>query len=127
MPTEHEITVLTLAQNIGKEITALELKDNALWFTFFGGTKMRIWDDKLSCCEKRYMTTDDKLSDFIGATLLTSGIAPVSYVDLRGNYGDTHEIQFLQINTCLGAFTIETHNRHNGYYGGFNIRCEATE
>ena len=34
---------------------------------------------------------------------------------------EVHEVQFLKIRTSNGDITFETHNIHNGYYGGFYI------
>ena len=42
-------------------------------------------------------------------------------------YGNVHEVQFLVVTTSKGAFTIETHNEHNGYYGGFFIEAEVSQ
>ena len=40
--------------------------------------------------------------------------------DVEEEY-ETHEVQFLEIKTSKGIFTMSTHNEHNGYYGGFAI------
>ena len=32
-----------------------------------------------------------------------------------------HEVQFLEVTTSKGEFTMASHNEHNGYYGGFAI------
>ena len=39
------------------------------------------------------------------------------------SWGGVHEVQFLNIETSLGIITFETHNEHNGYYGGFYIKA----
>jgi hypothetical protein len=36
-----------------------------------------------------------------------------------------HEVQFLRVSTDAGTIVCETHNEHNGYYGGFNVCVEA--
>jgi len=63
----HGWEVFTSA--IGKTIKEVNLVDNALHFTFEDGYRMRIFDDGQSCCESRYMRTDDDLNYFIGAKL----------------------------------------------------------
>jgi hypothetical protein len=112
-------TVETFTAAVGKTITALSLgDDDALHFTFDDGSRMKLFDDGQSCCEERYMCTDDKLCDYIGSKLLGAEIkdAPSIY----DKYGD-HEVQFLEIQTSKGVLTMASHNEHNGYYGGFLI------
>jgi hypothetical protein len=38
-----------------------------------------------------------------------------------------HEVQFLIVDTDRGSFTCETHNEHNGYYGGFLVVCRPLD
>lgn len=110
--------------SVGKRIEKLSLKDDALEFIFSDGMGIAIFDDGQSCCENRYMTTDDDLSRFIGAELVsaeTSSAPNIEYED-----GD-HEVQFLKVTTSFGVFTMESHNEHNGYYGGFSIDVREVE
>ena len=102
----------------GKEIAALAMESEALVFTFTDGTKVQLFDDGQNCCESRYMTTDDDLGYYVGATLLDADVADAPSID---NEYDVHEVQFLKVTTSKGVFTMETHNEHNGYYGGFVI------
>lgn len=106
---------------VGKKITALSLEDNALRFTFEDGTKIKLFDDGQSCCEHRYMVCDDDLSKFVGATLIGAEVKPGP--ESKGEYDETHEIEFLDVHTSLGTFQAANHNEHNGYYGGFLIRA----
>lgn len=106
---------------LNKTITGLTLgDDNALHFTFEDGSKIKLFDDGQSCCESRYMRTDDNLSDYIGAQLLDAEIKEAPGVP--DEYGE-HEVQFLEVKTSKGSFTMASHNEHNGYYGGFLIRA----
>jgi hypothetical protein len=107
---------------IGQKITNLKIENNQLQFHFDNGLKMGISDEGQSCCEERYMTTDDDLNTFIGATLIDLQLRDVKTT--MSEYGSPHEISFLIINTSLGDITIETHNVHNGYYGGFWIKAK---
>jgi hypothetical protein len=109
-------------QWLNKVITALTLDDDGLHFTFGDGHKMRMYDDGQSCCEKRYMHTDDDLPYYVGAVLTGAEIVDGPADD--DDY-DEHEIQFLKVDTSRGRFTVETHNEHNGYYGGFYVIAEA--
>ncbi len=106
----------------GKEIGALEIKDNALCFTFTDETRLRLRDDGQSCCEVRYMRTDDPLSDFVGGTLMDAEVR--SAPNEPDAWGE-HEVQFLVVTTSKGVFTIANHNEHNGYYGGICVIAEA--
>lgn len=106
---------------IGKEIQSVTLgDDDALHFVMADGTKFRIYDDGQSCCESRYMQTDDKLDEFAGAKLTGIEIKDAPDVEGEDDYGD-HEVQFLEVQTDRGVFTMSSHNEHNGYYGGFHI------
>lgn len=107
---------------IGKTIKSLSLSNDVLHFVMEDGTKMDMYDDGQSCCEHRYMTTDDKLEDFIGAKLIGAEVKEAAPIAV--DYGD-HEIAFLDVTTDKGMFQMKTHNEHNGYYGGFLIRAVA--
>ena len=108
---------------VGKTIAALRLgDDDALHFEFSDGSKLKLFDNGQSCCEARYMLTDDNLADFVGAKLLGAEIKEAP--DVEAEYG-THEVAFLEIQTDRGAFTMANHNEHNGYYGGFWVIAAA--
>lgn len=99
----------------GKIISVIELEDNTITLSFSDGSFLYITDEGQSCCEYRYITTDDDLSKATGAKLgdITLLEAPESAYE--------HEVQFLNIVTDKGVIVFETHNEHNGYYGGFSI------
>jgi hypothetical protein len=117
----NEETVNAVKSSLGKEIASVHLdsEKNSLGFKFTDGTSLYLWDDGQSCCESRYMRTDDKLSDFTGATLLDLELKKAAPIN-DSEYGD-HEIQFLDVKTSKGTFQMASHNEHNGYYGGFHI------
>jgi hypothetical protein len=112
-------SVEVFTSNVGKTISELEMKNDELCFVFEDGEKMRLLDDGQSCCENRYMRTDDDLRQFVGATLMSAEVREAPSV--TEEYGDEHEVAFLVVTTDKGAFTMSTHNEHNGYYGGFWI------
>lgn len=104
---------------VGKTIAALRLgDDDALHFEFSDGSKMKLSDEGQSCCEHRYMRTDDDLADYVGAKLLGAEIKEAP--NQPDEWGE-HEVQFLEVKTDRGVFTMASHNEHNGYYGGFWI------
>lgn len=103
---------------VGKTIAQVSLIDNELVFEFLDKSKMRLFDSAQSCCESRYMSTDDDLSYYAGATLLDADIKEAP--NISNDWGE-HEVEFLEIRTSKGVFTIANHNEHNGYYGGFNV------
>lgn len=106
----------------GKEISLVELVDDALRLRFSDGTGVRFHDEGQSCCEHRYMRTDDDLSEFVGAKFLEAELRDAP--NEPDEYGE-HEVQFLAIKTDRGAFVMSSHNEHNGYYGGFAIEVIA--
>lgn len=114
----NEMTVNAIKASIGKTITDVALVDEKLKFVFSDGKKIVIFDNGQSCCESRYMTTDDDLSYFKDCTF--DNIELRDAPNMPNEWGE-HEVQFLLITTSKGVFTMETHNEHNGYYGGFLI------
>lgn len=114
----NEETVNAVRASIGKTIENVHMDDDVLIFHFTDGTKLKMWDDGQSCCEVRYMMTDDDLTYFFGAKLV--GFEIKDAPDIEDN-GEVHEVQFLDVTTDKGVFQMATHNEHNGYYGGFWI------
>jgi hypothetical protein len=114
-------TVDTIKTSLNKIIEKVWLnkEKNELFFKFEDNTGMVIWDNGQSCCEYRYMRTDDILSEFSGAKFLDIELKHAP--DQEDEYGQVHEIQFLDIKTDKGVFQISTHNEHNGCYGGFYV------
>lgn len=114
-------TVEAIKASLNKTIAIvyLDQDDNRLIFEFTDNTTLRIWDGGQSCCESRYMTTDDNLSEHYGATLLDFELKSADVI--QGS--DVHEIQFLDVKTSNGVFQMVNHNEHNGYYGGFYIQA----
>ena len=102
--------------SIGLNQSPEQWPEDNLVFRFDDGSGIRIYDDGQSCCENRYMTTDDDLQAFVGAQFVEAAVQ--SAANQPDKWGE-HEVGFLIITTSLGAFTVETHNEHNGYYGGF--------
>ena len=118
----NEETVKAHKNAQGKTISAISFSEERLVLSFSDDTGIKIWDDGQSCCEHRYMTSDDDIQNFVGTKFLNAEIREAPNVE--DEYG-CHEVQFLLINTDKGTFTIETHNEHNGYYGGFWIVIET--
>ena len=114
----NEDTVNAVTSSLGKVIDAVYLSDNRLVFQFGDNTKLIMYDNGQSCCETRYMRTDDDLTEYYGATLLDFELK--SAPNMADEYGD-HEVQFLDVKTSKGIFQMANHNEHNGYYGGFYI------
>lgn len=119
----NQASVDALLAAKGKTISTLTYDDDALRFTFEDGSGMKLADEGQSCCEARYMRTDDDLSYFVGSKLMDAKVREGP--DEEGEYGDMHEIAFLVVTTSKGTFTMANHNEHNGYYGGFLIRAES--
>jgi hypothetical protein len=121
----NEDTVEAYQASVGKTISGISLDEDGgfITMTFSDGATLRVADDGQSCCESRYMRTDDDLPHFIGAKL--TGLEIKEAPDEPDEYGD-HEVQFLEVQTDRGVFTMASHNEHNGYYGGFYITLRTS-
>lgn len=111
-------TVDAVKSAIGKIIQEVKLEDDELIFDFTDGTHLKMFDDGQSCCEDRYMKTDDDLSIYAGSKLLDFELKDAP--SQEDDYCE-HDIQFLDVKTDKGTFQMANHNEHNGYYGGFWI------
>lgn len=118
-------SVAALTASIGKKIEAIELKNDVLELSLEDKTILRVSDEGQSCCESRYMKTDDDMQSFVGDTLRGLEIKEAPNQTEPDDWGD-HEVQFLEVQTDKGCFTMASHNEHNGYYGGFYIQCSLT-
>jgi len=98
---------------------SLDAENDKLLIGFDDGVTIAIWDDGQSCCESRYMRTDDDVSSLVGGRLLR--IEAKEGPEEEGEYGDVHEQVFVEVATDGGFITISNHNEHNGYYGGFGL------
>jgi hypothetical protein len=107
----------------GKKIVDLRITETDLIFTFEDGYMMALTDQGQSCCEYRYMHTDDNLEDYIGSILMDAEVQPGAEEDFE--WGECKDSEFLIITTSKGQFTVVNYNEHNGYYGGFAIRARA--
>jgi hypothetical protein len=112
---------------VGKKIMGIKLEDDMLYISFGSQGTLKVSDEGQSCCEHRYMTTDDKLDEYVGGNLLNIEIKPVPIPIKDSGDGDDHDIEFLEVTTTKGAFVLTTHNEHNGYYGGFYVCAKYEE
>lgn len=113
----------TAAKVAGLSILKIELEDSTITIRLERGAVLTLRDEGQSCCEDRYITTDDDIEDLANHKLLS-----VEVVDGPGAEEQdyvTHEVQFLNINTSQRTIQFAAHNVHNGYYGGFRIRARA--
>ena len=102
----------------GRKIASAEITDERLTLGFDDGKKIQVWDNGQSCCEARYMTTDDDVQSLVGGELRR--IEAKDGPEEEGDY-DVHEQVFVEVGTDQGFITIANHNEHNGYYGGFGL------
>lgn len=102
----------------GRTICGAEIVDNRLRLTLDGGKQIEIWDNGQSCCENRYMTSDDDLKSLVShkITRIEAKDGPHQSADY-----DEHETCFVEVGADKGFVTITNHNEHNGYYGGFDL------
>lgn len=99
------------------------MKEERLRLKLSGGKIIEIWDDAQSCCESRYITTDDDLATIIGGILVR--IEAKDGPNIPDEYGE-HEQVFVEVGTDKGFITLVNHNEHNGYYGGFGLTITET-
>jgi hypothetical protein len=107
---------------LGKKIDHITFGEYRLCLYFEDSMAIALRDDGQSSCEHRYMTTDDDPKLFAGDTLVDIEIADAP--PIPEEHDEVHEVQFLKVRTDLGVMTVETHNEHNGYYGGFSVVAE---
>lgn len=115
-------TAAAVQSSIGKKLKSIKLNGDNVVCAFDDGAWLRLWDNGQSCCESRYVTSDDNDKDFAGHTLVNVEIREAAKHDV--NEYTEHEIQFLAVKTDKDEFVATTHNEHNGYYGGFSINAE---
>lgn len=116
---DRKIASVGLAPNVEQYKSVggyTETDAKVLELAFDDGSRLAIEDTGQSCCEHRYLTCDDDLAAFAGATLMDIELRDGP--DNPETEDDTHEQQFLIVTTSAGSFTVACHNEHNGYYGG---------
>ncbi len=123
MLTDNSQTVDAVKYAIGKKIKSIKLDGDNLDITLDDDKILRMFDDGQSCCEHRYMTTPDNLDNYIGETIVDFELK--NGPDAEGEYGECHDIQFLEVKTDKDVIQFSNHNEHNGYYGGFSIKAES--
>ena len=106
----------------GRTVEDAKVTADAVTLMFTDGTAMILTDQGQSCCEHRYITCDDDPKRLIGGNV--TKIEVKNHTVENGEWGDEHEICFVDIETDKGWITICTHNEHNGYYGGFGLNLE---
>mgnify|MGYP001577043259 CR=1 FL=1 len=108
-----------------KRVECARMVNDALTLVFEDDTALTFADHGQSCCEDRYMTCElDDLDKLTGDRLISAEVlsAPDGVSE-----DEEHEVQFLHITFSSGyVLTCETHNEHNGFYGGFDVSIEAS-
>ena len=115
----------------GIPLESLKLKEDAIILKFENGEQIHIHDEPL-CCESRFFSS----ADFPGLGTVYQGargkiihsIEEKFAFTVESEYGKK-EFGFLAINLSHPnyshiieyAVVFETHNYHNGYYGGMNL------
>lgn len=114
-------TKIDLSPWLNQQILSASMTEENIELKLSDGKTIRIFDGGQSCCESRYMRTDDDIQSLVGHQLLRLEVKDGP--DLEGG-NECHEQQFLEIGTEIGSVTIANHNEHNGYYGGFSLTIE---
>ncbi len=89
----------------GLKIVDANFEDDALFISFENGKKIKITDEGQSCCEHRYMTTDDDAKSIIGQTLVGIDVKQ-GPEGKKSECDEEHETAFIEIVTNLaGSFS----------------------
>ena len=91
---------------------------NEIRIDFEDGIKIKITDDGQSCCEERYLRTDDDLYRLIGQKF--NSVILKTSASSGEDYG-CHDVKFMEIYAGHESVNFSAHNEHNGYYGGIDI------
>ena len=113
-----------LSDYYGKTISKADINEDRMFIELDGVTIIKIWDNGQSCCESRYITCDDDVSDLVGHKLIS--IEAKGGGEKGTDYG-THECVFIEVSTDKDSIKFCTHNEHNGYYGGFGLRVTEVD
>lgn len=115
-----------LANYCDKRIKRVDSTDEHFDLYFDDGNAIRIRDGGQSCCEQRYMTCDDDdVSKIVGSKLTNIELRQGPTEEIE--WGDEHQTMFVEIATDECFVTLTTHNKHNGYYGGFSINISPLD
>lgn len=108
----------------GRKIVDAKIDDNRLLLRFDDDVTIALFDNGQSCCESRYMSTDDEVSSLVGNIL--KHIEAKAGPSETGKDGNEHDTCFVEVATNQGFITLVNHNEHNGYYGGFGLSIKET-
>ena len=77
-------------------------------------------ENRQDCCERfGYLSSEDDLDEFLGATILDATRTDTSLCTkkLKDNELSTDDCLFITFKTDRGDFQLVVYNQHNGYYG----------
>lgn len=112
--------VAILERHSGKEIKSMCIDSNDRFVVeFVDDSVIAIYDDGHSCCEHRYMHSEDELDFEYHAGSIFRFVQVVDGPDIDDC--ECHETKFCNVLTDKGVIQLVCHNEHNGYYGGFSI------
>ena len=116
----HKITHLTQLHFDNKHVPyEAPLNREGLWIRTDAPGSVLLYDRGQTCYEDRYITIDDDLSEYIGATI--TGLEEREYRTVSDEGCYVHDAQTVVIHTDRGPLDLVTHVDHNGYYGGFDV------
>lgn len=121
---EYSTSTEALSKASGKVVNKIELDKKSdpqeLIITFDDESYLKLWDDGQSCCESRYMHSEDELDFQYHKGAVFRFCEVVKGSEQEDQYG-IHETEFCNILTSKGVIQLVCHNEHNGYYGGFSL------
>lgn len=99
----------------------------ALAFEFTDGTVLNLVDQGQDCCASHYVTVEPgELEHYEGAEFRGFDVSIAGKAE-EDEWGEVHEIEFLDVRTSVGILSLSFHNVHNGYYGGISLKVAAGE
>lgn len=112
---------------LGRKIVAAGMDreyDGKVMLCLDDGGFIVVYDKSSACCGTRYITTDDDIQSLVGGVLTRIECKPGASM-VEG--GECHETMFVEIGTDKGFVTLTTHNKHNGYYSGFDLEIRGLD
>jgi hypothetical protein len=101
----------------------LNKEEERLEISLDDGRVLYVYDDDEQCCEKRSIHTDDGLKSFLGQRLVSIGIREQWSKEIVDDENEV-DCAFVHVKTTGGTITLNTYNKHNGYYSGFDLCVE---
>lgn len=106
-------------------VEMVELGDVTLTLGYSNGKRLLLENTVNYCCEHRYITCDDDLSNLRGQQVVSIEVTGVE--DCQDGRSAEHEVAFVKIQFTRECITLASHNRHSGSYSGFHLQARLLD